>query len=310
MRFLVHTAQQLADLIGASVVGDPDRSISGLNEIHVIEPGDLAFVDHPKYYDKVLGSAASAVLIDKEVACPADKTLLVTSSPFQAFIDLIAHFRPFKPSDGLVDSSAIIDPTAVIQPGARVGRGAIIGANAIIHANAAIGDWVEIGARSIIHANAVIGGDAFYYQKREGKFQKFLSGGTVVVGQDVEIGAGTTIDRGATGDTTVGDGTKIDNLVHIGHDTRIGKNCLFAAQVGIAGATIIEDDVTLWGQVGVISGITIGKGAVVMAQSGIGKSVPGGTTYFGSPASEGREKMREMAALRQLPELIKRLGNK
>lgn len=307
MKISNQTAETIAKLISGKVIGDGNRLVTGMNELHVIQPGDLAFVDHPKYYDKVLGSSAGSILINKELPPLPNKTLIFSHDPFRDFIELIRHFRPFVPSTDLIDPTAHIHPEAVIQPGARIGKHVKIGQGTVIHSNVSVGDHVEIGENCIIHASAVIGGDAFYYQKKNGKYIKFESGGTVIIDNEVEIGANTTVDRGVTGNTTIGAGTKIDNLVHIGHDTQIGKNCLFAAQVGIAGATIIEDDVTLWGQVGVISGITIGKGAVVMAQSGIGKTVEGNQTYFGSPASPGREKMKEMAALRQLPELLKKL---
>ncbi|MGB0177452.1 MAG: DapH/DapD/GlmU-related protein, partial [Owenweeksia sp.] len=173
--------------------------------------------------------------------------------------------------------------------------------------NVSIYDHTIIGDNVTIHANTVLGADAFYYKKRPEGYDKMISGGHVVIADHVDLGASCTIDRGVSGPTYIGRGTKIDNNVHVGHDTRIGEGCLFASQVGIAGCVIIENNVTLWGQVGVTSGITIGEGAVVFAQSGISKSLAGGKTYFGSPADEARRKYREMASLRVLPEIIEKL---
>jgi UDP-3-O-[3-hydroxymyristoyl] glucosamine N-acyltransferase len=171
-------------------------------------------------------------------------------------------------------------------------------------------DHTEIGDNVIIHANTVIGSDAFYFKRRPEGYDKMVSCGRVIIHDDVEIGASCTVDKGVSGDTIIGKGTKIDNQVHIGHDSVIGKNCLFAAQVGIAGVVTIEDDVILWGQVGVQKDLTIGKGAVVLGQSGIPKSLEGGKTYFGSPVQEAREKMRELAFVKQLPGIIEKLNRK
>ena len=159
-----------------------------------------------------------------------------------------------------------------------------------------------------IHAGSILGADAFYYKKRPEGFDKLKSGGRVVIKDNVDIGAACTIDKGVTGDTTVGAGTKIDNQVHIGHDTVIGEKVLIASQTGIAGCVVIEDEVTLWGQVGVTSGITVGGKAVISAQSGVSKSLEGGKSYFGSPAGDFRTKYKELAALRQVQELLDKLN--
>lgn len=302
-----YSAEQIASLLKAKVIGNGLTTASGINEIHKVQLGDIAFVDHPKYYEKTLKSPASIVLINKEMDCPEGKALILTDDPFKDFNKLILQFSSFEPSTRNISPSASIGKGTVIQPGAFIGDKVNIGKNCIIHANATINQDCQIDDNSIIHAGTVIGGDAFYYQKRNGNYEKFNSCGRVIIGKNVEIGANCSIDRGVTGDTVIGDGTKIDNMVHIGHDTEVGKNCLFAAQVGIAGATIIEDDVVLWGQVGVISGIVIEKGAVVLAQAGVGKTLKGNITYFGSPAGEAKAKMRELASLRNLPNVIKKL---
>jgi len=300
MRF--STPKSLSDialLTGAKFVGPSDFQITGINEIHRVVPGDIVFVDHPKYYDKALQSAATCILIDKEVACPEGKALLVSTNPFSDFNKITRAFCPETWSG--TSAGTQIHPSATVHPSARIGKHCFIGPGVVIGERAIIGDKVRI------HANAVIGSDAFYYKKREGGFEKMHTCGNVLIGDDVEIGAMSTIDNGVTATTTIGRGTKIDNHVHIGHDTIVGQNCLFAAQVGIAGCVNIEDNVTLWGQVGIPSGLTIGKGAVMLGQSGAMSSLEGGKTYFGSPADESRVKMREMALIKQLPKWAEKL---
>ena len=181
-----------------------------------------------------------------------------------------------------------------------IGNNVIIGDNCLIHANVAIYDNCIIGNNVTIHAGSVLGADAFYYKNRKEGFDKLLSGGTVIIEDFVDIGALCTIDRGVTGNTTLKEGTKIDNQVQIGHDTVIGKKCLIASQTGIAGCVIIEDEVTIWGQVGANSGITIGKGAIILGQTGVTKSLEGNKTYFGTPAEESRKKLKEMVEIKQL----------
>jgi UDP-3-O-[3-hydroxymyristoyl] glucosamine N-acyltransferase len=158
----------------------------------------------------------------------------------------------------------------------------------------------------IIHANTVIGADAFYYKKRSDKYDKMISCGRVIIEDNVEIGALCTIDKGVSGDTVIGEGSKLDNHIQIGHDTVVGKMCLMASQVGVSGVVVIKDNATLWGQAGVRSDVTIGKGGVLLAQSGLGEDIPDGKTYFGSPAGDARMKMKELAALKMLPDIIKK----
>lgn len=296
----VQTLQKIANLINANFVGDPDFKISGINEIHVVEAGDIVFVDHPKYYEKALNSEATIILINKEVDCPEGKSLLISDNPFRDFNKITKHFSPFISSKVSIADTAIVGEGTIIQPNVFIGNNVSIGKNCLIHPNVTIYDNAIIGDAVIIHANTVLGADAFYYKNRPEGFDQLLSVGRVVVKDNVHIGASCTIDKGVTGDTTIGKGTKIDNQVHVGHDTKIGKKCLIASQTGIAGCVIIEDEVTLWGQVGTNSGITIGKGAVILGQTGVTKSVPGGKTYFGTPISESRVKLKELAYLKRL----------
>jgi UDP-3-O-(3-hydroxymyristoyl) glucosamine N-acyltransferase len=295
-----YTLQQIATIIGARYVGADDFPVLGMNEIHVVREGDIVFVDHPKYYDKALQSRATVVLINKEVECPEGKALLISDDPFRDFNKLTDFFRPFERATAMIAPTAKIGESSVVQPGVFIGNNVVIGEGCLIHANVTIGDNCVIGNNVTIHAGTVLGADAFYYKKRPEGFDKLKSGGRVVIEDEVDLGALCTIDRGVTGDTTIGRGTKIDNQVHVGHDTVIGKKCLIASQTGIAGCVVIEDEVTIWGQVGMTSGITIGTKAVILAQSGISKSLEGGQTYFGYPAEEARKKYKEMGALRQL----------
>ena len=295
-----YTLKQIATVINAKYIGDDDFSVLGMNEIHVVQPGDIVFVDHPKYYDKALQSKATIVLINKEVECPEGKALLISDDPFRDFNKLTDFFKPFVKAFSLVAPTAVIGKNTIIQPGAFIGNNVKIGKNCLIHSNVSVYDDCVIGDNVTIHAGTVLGADAFYYKKRPEGFDKLKSGGRVVIEDNVDLGALCTIDRGVTGDTTIKKGTKIDNQVHIGHDTVVGEKCLIASQTGIAGCVVIEDEVTIWGQVGMTSGITIGKKAVILAQSGVSKSLEGNQTYFGYPAGEAREKYREMSALKQL----------
>ncbi|MBD3581042.1 UDP-3-O-(3-hydroxymyristoyl)glucosamine N-acyltransferase [Flavobacterium selenitireducens] len=303
----LHTLKSVADIIGSEYVGPDDFPVHGMNEIHVVEPGDIVFVDHPKYYDKALESAATVVLINKKVDCPEGKALLISDDPFRDFNRLTQHFRPFTSASSAVSDTAKIGEGTVIQPNVFIGHHVTIGKNCVIHANVAIYDNAVIGDNVTIHSGTVLGADAFYYKNRPEGFDKLLSGGRVVIEDDVCLGASCTIDKGVTGDTTIGKGTKIDNQVHVGHDTVIGKKCLIAAQTGIAGCVVIEDEVTLWGQVGIRSDVKIASKAVVMAQSGVSKSLEKGKQYFGTPAQEAREAMKNLAGIRFLPEIIKKL---
>ena len=294
----------IANLISARIIGHQDRLVSGINEIHKVEEGDLVFVDHPKYYQKCIHSAATYIIINQETDFPSHKSLLLVENPFEAYQTIVRHFRPFTPLTKAISDTATVGEGSVIMPGAVIGHQVTIGRNTVVHPNVVILDHCIIGNDVIIQSGTVIGSDAFYYNKKTNRaihYQKMLSGGRVVIEDNVEIGANCTIDRGVSGDTVIGAGTKMDNLVHIGHDTVVGRNCLFAAQVGIAGATTIEDDVILWGQVGVSKTLTVGKGAEVYAQSGVPSSLEGGKRYFGSPAEDALTKKKELVWMKRIP---------
>ena len=302
--------KEIAALIGAEIIGNDGVEASGINEIHKVEKGDLVFVDHPKYYRTCIESAASFIIINERTDFPPHKSLLLVPQPFEAYQKIVQHFRPFQPSSKAISDSARIGADTVIMPGAIIGNHVTIGAHCIIYPNVVIMDHCVIGSNCIIQAGTVIGSDAFYYNKKTNRpvhYNKMLSCGRVVLEDDVEIGAGCTIDRGVSSDTLIGRGTKMDNLVHIGHDTVIGKNCLLAAQVGVAGATTLEDGVILWGQVGVSKTLTIGAGAEIYAQSGVAATLEGGKKYFGSPVQEASVKMKELVWIKRIPELWKKV---
>ncbi|WP_299336540.1 UDP-3-O-(3-hydroxymyristoyl)glucosamine N-acyltransferase [uncultured Psychroserpens sp.] len=304
-----HTLKEIADIIHTEYVGADDFPVLGMNEIHVVEPGDIVFVDHPKYYDKALDSAATIVLINKKVECPEGKALLISDDPFRDFNKLTLHFKPFKTANVAISDTATIGEGTVIQPNCFIGNNVTIGKNCIIHSNVSIYDDTIIGDNVTIHAGAVLGASAFYYKNRPEGFDQLRSGGRVVIEDHVDIGALCTIDRGVTADTTIGEGSKLDNQIQVGHDTIIGKKCLIASQVGIAGCVIIEDEVTIWGQVGITSGITIGEKAVISAKAGVSKSLEGHKSYFGVPADDFRSKYKEIAAIRKIPEILEKLKN-
>ncbi len=299
-----HSLKEISEIISCNFVGDENFPVLGMNEIHVVEEGDIVFVDHPKYYDKALQSRATIVLINKEVDCPEGKALLISDDPFRDFNKLTKHFKPFQPSNVSISETAKIGEGTIIQPNCFIGNNVVIGKNCLIHANVTIYDDTIIGDNVIIHSGTILGADAFYYKKRPEGFDQLISGGRVVIQNNVGIGANCTIDRGVTGDTTIGEGTKMDNMIQVGHDTVIGKKCLIASQTGIAGCVVVEDEVTLWGQVGVTSGITIGAKAVVLGQTGVTKSIEGGKSYFGTPLEESREKLKELANIKKIPQIL------
>jgi UDP-3-O-[3-hydroxymyristoyl] glucosamine N-acyltransferase len=300
--------KEIAEIIGAVVKGNGNLQIAGQNEIHVVEEGDITFVDNQKYYDKALASKASAVIIDRDdIDLPEGKVMLIVNDPLGAMNKLTQKFCPFISSSKMIADDAEIGEGTVIQPNVFIGNKVKIGKNCLIHSNVSIYDNSEIGDNVIIHSCSVLGADAYYFQKRDDGWHKYFSSGKTVIEDDVEIGAHCAVDRGVSGDTRIGKGTKLDNFAHVGHDTIIGKHCLIGAQVGIAGVTIIEDEVILWGQVGVNKDLVIGKGAVVLATSAVDKNLEGGKVYFGVPAIEARKKWRELAAMRKLPDILDNL---
>jgi UDP-3-O-[3-hydroxymyristoyl] glucosamine N-acyltransferase len=324
--------QDIAARIDCRLDGDGAIDIRGVAGIEDAGPGDLTFFANPKYAAELRATRASAVILG-EHAEAAPCAMLRARQPYLAFARAVGLFEdPWRPAAGVhklawVDPSATLGAEASIGPFAVVEEGARIGARTIVHAHATIGRHAEIGDDCIVHAHvsireririghrvilqdgAVVGADGFGFARRpDGTHHKIPQIGGIVVEDDVEIGANTTIDRPAVGETRIGAGTKIDNLVQIAHGVSIGKNVLLAAQVGIAGSVTVEDDVTLAGQVGVAGHITLGKGVIATAQTGIPNSVDAGSLVSGYPAIPNREWLRSSAVFRQLPELRKRVA--
>lgn len=292
---------EIAEWLGAELLGDNTILATGINEIHQVEAGDVTFSDVKKYFEKSLNSAATILLLNEKVDMPPGKCVLVCADPFAAFNFLVKKFRPVERLISAIHFQSEIHPTAVIEPGVVISNHVKIGKNTVISANSVIGEHTFIGENCFIGPNSSIGADAFYFKKKaDGSFEKWRSGGRVLIENDVEIGPGCTIAKGVTGDTIVGEGSKLDAQCHLGHEVKIGKNCLFAAQVGIGGNTIVGDNVVIYGQVGIAQNLRIGDGAVLLAKSGVSKNLDGGQTYFGYPADEMRKKYRELATLRQL----------
>lgn len=293
------TLKTIAELIGAKYVGDENFQIFGTNEIHRVKKGEIVFVNHPKYYDKALHSEATIILIDKEVACPDGKALLVSDDPFRDFNKINDHFTGIQTFE-TTGNNLSVGENCKIHPSVIIGNDVKIGDNCMIFPNVVIGDRTVIGNNCIIQAGTVLGGDAFYYNKNAEGYRKMLSVGNVILEDEVEIGVNCCIDRGVTDSTIIKKGSKLDNLIQIGHDTVLGERTLVASGAMIAGCCIIEDDVQVWGQVGMASGKRVGKGAVLLGKTGVNRDLEGGKTYFGSLAEEFREYLKKEVKLKNL----------
>ena len=296
--------KEIAEKIGATIIGSKELLATGINEIHQVRSGDITVVDVKKYFDKALHSAATIIILNEKAEAPKGKALLLCDHPFEAYNNLVLAHRPFQALTNSISATAEIDPSAIIEPGAVIGHHVKIGKNTYVQANAVIGEHTIIGDNVVVQAGAIIGTDAFYFKKTEEGYQRWRSGGRVILEDDVEIGAGCTINKGVSGDTIIGAGTKLDCQVHIGHDVVIGKKCLFAAQVGIGGNTVVGDEVVIFGQAGIAQNLKIGSKVVLSAKSGVSKDLEEDKSYFGYPAGEARTVYRELAALRHLPEFF------
>ena len=233
--------------------------------------------------------------------------MLISDDPFRDFNKLTKYFKPFQKATSAISDSARIGTNTVIQPNCFIGNNVEIGDNCMLHAGVTIYDNTIIGNNVTIHSGTILGADAFYYKKRDTGFDKLLSGGRVIIKDFVDVGAACTIDKGVSGDTIIGRGSKLDNQVHIGHDTQIGEQVLIAAQTGIAGCVVVENDVVIWGQVGIASGVTIKEKAIIFGQSGVGRTLDGGKSYLGSPAEDSKKKFRELASIRQIPYILEQI---
>jgi UDP-3-O-[3-hydroxymyristoyl] glucosamine N-acyltransferase len=317
------TLEAVSDILHTLFVGNPQHPITGFNEIHFVEAGDVTFVDVEKYYQKALESAATTIIINKEVPCPEGKALILHPEPFSAYNQLTEYFQPrhalHVASEAILGKNTKIGRNVIfgehvqIADNVEIGHNSVIGANVkigkntIIYPNVTINENCEIGENCCINAGTVIGGEAFYFKSRPFEKEKLLTKGRVIIKNHVDIGANCTIDRGVSADTVIGEYTKLDNLIQVGHDTVIGKRCIIAAQVGIAGCVVIEDEVILWGQVGINKDLRIGKGAVLFGKTGVMSSLEGGKKYLGMIANDIRQVLRQEATMRKLPDLVQRI---
>jgi len=307
------TVKWIAEFINAKLLGNMDGSAKGINEIHKAGPGDIVFVDHEKYYEKVVNSNATSIIINKETNVPEGKTLLIVDDPFEAYSKIVNHFRPFEPSEKMISASAKIGEGTTIYPSAFIGNHVTIGKNCIIYPGVCIMDHCILGNNVILQSGSVIGSDAFYYNSKKNReiwYKRMPGCGRVILEDDVEIGAGCTIDRGVSNDTIIGRGSKFDNLIHIGHDTVIGRNCLIAANVIIAGVVTIEDGVTIWGGCIINKTLTIGENAILLGRTGVSGNLEGNKTYWGVPAQEAGIVKRELVWIKRIPKMWEMLMKK
>ena len=321
--------REIADRLECTLEGDGGIEIQRVAALEDAGPGDLTFFANPKYGEALRRTRASAAIVNAQAA-DVPCAILRAADPYLTFARALELFAdPWKPPAGihrlaLVEEGATVAADASVGPFSLVAAGARIGARTIVHPHVTIGRFAEIGEDCVIHAHTsirervrlgdrvviqdgvVIGGDGYGFARRaDGTHQKIPQIGSVVIEADVEIGANTTVDRPAVGETRIAAGTKIDNLVQVAHGVRVGRNVLLAAQVGVAGSSVIEDNVTLAGQVGVAGHLTIGKGTIATAQTGIPNSVDPGSFISGYPAIPNRDWLKASAVFRKLPELKK-----
>lgn len=302
-----YTVDEIVGMIGnpVTIVGKYNDPVTGINELHSVETGDVSFVDCDKYYKRMLESKASVILIDAaDVECPEGKVLLVSADPLRDYLAIVKHFIHFTPQQTAIHPTAEIGEGTIIQPLVFIGENVKIGRNCLIHSNVSIYADTIIGDNVIIHSNSTIGADACYFQKRPDAWIKLESCGRTQIGNDVEIGCSCCIDKGVSGITYIGDGCKFDNLVQVGHDTHIGKRVLLGAQSGIAGCTFIDDDCKIWAKACVNKDLYIAKNTVLYAFSALDKSVKEeNQTLFGIPAVDVQKKWKEFVYTKNLSTL-------
>lgn len=323
------TLKEIARLIEGEVIGNDKSVITGVSGIKEALPGDITFLANSKYAPLLATTAASAIIVSRDTDVPASKTVVRTENPSLAFAKVISLLAPdeVKYHKGIHPTALLgknvslgkdvaIGPYTVVGDNARIGDKTVIysacfigqdtsiGNSTLIYPNVSVREHVTIGSRVIIHSGTVIGSDGFGFVTVSGTHHKIPQVGAVEIGDDVEIGANVTIDRARFNKTSIGRGTKIDNLVQIAHNVVIGENCLIVAQAGISGSTVIGNNVTLAGQAGLVGHITVGDGAIVTAQSGVSKSVPANTMVSGYPARPFNVTQKVNACAQNLPKLF------
>jgi UDP-3-O-[3-hydroxymyristoyl] glucosamine N-acyltransferase len=322
--------EQIAGMLGARFEGDGSFEIIAGNDLALAEPSELAFAEGDQAATAAAASRAGCLLASEETAIPAGRTVIRVAKPRNAFARVLRQLRPERRPAAGVHATAVVAPTAAIGaevsigPRAVIGESASVGARTVIGAGVSIGEGsklgedcrvypgvviypgVTVGDRAILHAGCVLGSDGFGFVFEDGKYEKFPQIGRVEIGHDVEIGANACVDRGALGATVIGDGAKLDNLVHIGHNCRLGRHVVIAAQTGLSGGVVVEDYVVMGGQVGVSEKARIETRAVVGAQCGIlpYKVLEAGQTYWGTPSRPHREHLHRLALVNRLPKLV------
>jgi UDP-3-O-[3-hydroxymyristoyl] glucosamine N-acyltransferase len=332
------TVGDIASLLGAELIGDADTLVTGVAAIESARPGAILFIENEGLLKVALASSAAAIIAPQAAEMEArrgqsksGKPTLLTGNPRLAFAKVMEYFQPFVSPDPGIHPTAIIESDAhigdgvsirefcyvghhvhigngtVVYPHVVIGDGAQIGDNCILQPSVVINPHVFIGQRVRIHSGSVLGGDGFGYVIDDGKHRKVPQMGTVIIEDDVEIGANVCIDRATMGATRIGSGTKIDNLVQIAHNCQVGRNCILCGQVGLSGSVIVEDNVVMAGQTGIADHMKIGKGAVLAGKSGIMTDIGAAQVVVGSPAIAHREFMKREAATRKLPDALQTL---
>jgi len=324
------TLEQIADVVGGEVLGDKNIVIKGVSGIKEAQEGDITFLANQKYYPLVEKTEATAIIVERKIR-NCSKPAILTDNPSLAFAKVVNLIAPAsrKPQgisnlafigEGvklgknvaigpfvILEDDVEIGEDTIIYGGCYIGFGTKIGKKCLLYSHVSIRERITVGNNVIIHSGTVIGSDGFGFAEVEGVQYKIPQIGTVVIEDDVEIGANVTIDRARFDKTVIGRGTKIDNLVQIAHNVIVGKNCLIVAQAGISGSTLIGDNVIIAGQAGLVGHIEVGEGAVIMAKSGVPKSVPKNTRVFGYPAKEEKHAKRVNAIVQRLPEIYQEL---
>lgn len=326
------SVHEVAEMVRGTVVGDGDVRITGLGGIAEAVDGDLTFLSHPRFLSHLYTTGAAAVLVSEQCDNGTEKPLIRVPDPYRAFAIMLSEFEAetLQHPTGIhptavigenvtlgqgvaLDAHVILAPgssigaDAVLYAGVYIGRGSSVGPGTVIYPNTTVREGVTIGARCLIHNNASIGSDGFGFQSANGAPTKIPQVGSVVIGDDVEIGANSSVDRATCGETRVGDGTKIDNLVQVGHNVKIGKHCTISGSTGIAGSAVIGDHVTLGGMVGVGNHVEIGDNVTVGGRSGVTKSVESGRIVSGFPVTDHSESRRILASQHRLPQALRRI---
>ncbi len=324
---------EIATLVGGEMVGDRNLQITGVAGIKDAEKGDITFLSNAKYLPFLFSTKASAVVVDLDIDTK-DLPAIRVSNPSSAFTKIVTYFTPAQPpaimgvhptaviaEDVYLGERVSVGAQCVIEKNSKIGGGTVVGAqsyighdahlgkNCFIHPHVTIREGVHIGDGVIIHSGSVIGSDGFGYEAANGKHIKIPQLGSVVIEDDVEIGANVCVDRGRFKNTHIGKGTKIDNLVQIAHNVVIGENCLVVSQAGISGSTVLGNRVIIAGQVGLVGHIEVGDDVIVAARSGVTKSVPANSVLLGEPAKPMQEQKKIFALISRLPDLFKDLAD-